>query len=130
MMTLLDENTLNQELAKEGKASVMADCEKCKNKAKQEGMINTICLTCKWAHAEGTDAFELKKDCYELNRVRSMKINERDNYLPLTIGDKIRKSNESLAEFIKEQFADERVYIHGGVADIEDYLNQPVDAAN
>ncbi len=42
----------------------------------------------------------------------------------ITNGDKIRESNESLAEFIKQQFADERVYIHGNVIDIEDYLNQ------
>lgn len=44
---------------------------------------------------------------------------------PLTIGDKIRESNESLAEFIKWQWADERVIIHGKEFDIDDYLNQP-----
>lgn len=49
---------------------------------------------------------------------------------PLTIGDKIRESNESLAGFIKGQFGDDRVFVEGEEIDIEDYLNQPVDAIN
>jgi hypothetical protein len=43
----------------------------------------------------------------------------------LTIGDKIRENNESVAEFIKIQFGDDRVFTNKGSFDIEDYLNQP-----
>lgn len=38
-------------------------CCKCKNKS-QDGMINTICLSCKWQYV-GTEFFERKANCYE-----------------------------------------------------------------
>lgn len=44
---------------------------------------------------------------------------------PLTIGDKIRESNESLSAFIRGQFGDDRVFHGGNQIDLDDFLNQP-----
>lgn len=43
----------------------------------------------------------------------------------LTIGDKIRENNESLSEFIRGQFGDDRVFRGGNQIDLDDFLNQP-----
>lgn len=48
----------------------------------------------------------------------------------ITIGDKIRESNESLAEFIKQQYGDDRIFVNGIEYDIDDYLNQICDETN
>ena len=39
--------------------------------------------------------------------------------------EQVREDNESLADFIKRQFGDGRVFADGNEIDIEDYLNQP-----
>jgi hypothetical protein len=44
---------------------------------------------------------------------------------PLTIGDKIRESNESLSGFIRGQFGDDRVFHDGKEIDLDEFLNQP-----
>ena len=49
---------------------------------------------------------------------------------PLTIGDKIRESNESLSAFIRERFGDDRVFVNGNEVDIDDYFNQPYTGSN
>ena len=46
---------------------------------------------------------------------------------PLTIGDKIRESNESLSAFIRGQFGDNRVFHNGAKMDLDEFLNQPID---
>lgn len=47
---------------------------------------------------------------------------------PLTIGDKIRESNESLSAFIRGQFGDDRVFHDGKQIDFDDFLNQPIES--
>ena len=44
---------------------------------------------------------------------------------PLTMGDKIRESNESLSAFIRGQFGDDRVFHDGKQIDLDEFLNQP-----
>lgn len=52
----------------------MCEYNDCIHKAK-EGYINTMCLACKHAYFENTEAYEYKPDLYRTERCRHMNDN-------------------------------------------------------
>jgi len=79
--------------------------------------------------------YEESKTAFEARYpgIKARTFDTLENIIPdklITIGDKIRESNESLSRFIRGQFGGDRV-LHGGSAiDLDEFLNQPYTETN